>query len=383
MGEEQARLPYWRLSNFYFFYFASLGALLPYWGLYLQSLGFNAVQIGQLMAILSATKIVAPNIWGWISDRTGQRMSIVRFACLCAACTFAAVLLTVDYWWLALIMSVYSFFWNAALPQFEATTMNHLGGQSHQYSAVRIWGSVGFMATAWGFGVYLDYFAVGHLPYIVLFLFVGIWLAALVVPERDAAQLALQHVPLRKLLRQRAVIALLAVCFLMQFSHGPYYTFYSIYLTEYGYSSDTLGLLWALGVFAEIVVLLWMGRLLPRFGVRFLLVGSLGLTALRWIVIALFPEHFVLLVFAQILHAASFGVYHVVAITMIHALFTGKNQGIGQALYSSLSFGAGGALGSLISGYLWEGYGATVVYLLAALVAAIAAWISLRFMRTD
>jgi len=53
---------YWRLSGFYFFYFASLGALVPYWGLYLRTLGFNVVEIGELIAIIMATKIVAPNI---------------------------------------------------------------------------------------------------------------------------------------------------------------------------------------------------------------------------------------------------------------------------------------------------------------------------------
>jgi len=41
---------------------------MPYWGLYLKSLFYSAVEIRQLMAILIATKIIAPNIWGWIGD---------------------------------------------------------------------------------------------------------------------------------------------------------------------------------------------------------------------------------------------------------------------------------------------------------------------------
>ncbi len=118
---------YWRLSGFYLFYFASLGALLPYWGLYLESLDFSVTEIGQLVAILMATKIVAPNIWGWIADHTGHRMSIVRMGSLLAAISFTGVFIADGFWWLALVMAVFSFFWNAALPQFEATTMNHLG----------------------------------------------------------------------------------------------------------------------------------------------------------------------------------------------------------------------------------------------------------------
>jgi len=72
---------------------------------------------------------------------------------------------------------------------------------------------------------------------------------------------------------------------------------------------------------------------------------------------------------AQVLHAASFGLHHAVMIYLFHALFTGVHQGRGQGLYSSVSFGAGGALGSLASGYLWHGVGPEFMYLLAAITA--------------
>ena len=61
------------------------------------------------------------------------------------------------------------------------------------------------------------------------------------------------------------------------------------------------------------------------------------------------------------------------AIYMIHALFTGAHQGRGQALYSSVSFGAGGAVGSLASGYLWTGMGPQAMYLMAAGISLAAA----------
>ena len=159
---------YWRLSGFYFFYFASLGALVPYWGLYLKSLGFSAVEIGELIAIIMATKIIAPNIWGWIADHTGQRMSIVRLASLLSAVTFAGVFLASGYWWLALIMSLFSFFWNAALPQFEAITLNHLGTDSHRYSVIRLWGSIGFIIAVAGLGMFFENAGTGRLPEILL-----------------------------------------------------------------------------------------------------------------------------------------------------------------------------------------------------------------------
>ena len=357
---------YWRLSGFYLFYFATLGALVPYWGLYLKSLDFSVSEIGELIAILMATKIIAPNIWGWIADHTGRRMRIVRIASLLAALTFAGVFVSHHFWWLALVMTVYSFFWNASLPQFEATTMNHLGSDTHRYSSIRLWGSVGFIIAVAGLGPLLGAYGTALLPWVLLVLFTGIWLSSLLVPESAAGHLQIDQQPLLKVLKRPAVFSLLLVSFLVQVSHGPYYVFFSIYMEEYGYSTSLIGQLWALGVFAEIGVFLLMPVLLPRFGARRLLLVAVLLTTLRWLLVAGFADNLVIITFSQLLHAASFGLYHVVVIFLIHRLFTGAHQGRGQALYSSLSFGAGGALGSLASGYLWSGIGPQAMYLMAA-----------------
>ncbi len=197
-------------------------------------------------------------------------------------------------------------------------------------------------------------------------MFMLIWLSSLIVPESAAGYLPLDQERLRDVLRRPVVLSLLSVCFLVQASHGPYYAFFSIYLEEYGYSTALIGQLWALGVLAEIGVFLVMPVLLPRFGARRLLLTAVSLTTVRWLLIAGFAGRLPVVVFAQTLHAASFGLYHAVAIYMVHRLFTGAHQGRGQALYSSISFGAGGALGSLVSGYLWTGMGAQSMYLLAA-----------------
>ncbi|HHO68979.1 MAG TPA: MFS transporter, partial [Gammaproteobacteria bacterium] len=341
---------YWRLSGFYFFYFAALGALIPYWGLYLRDLGFGAAEIGELVAIIIATKIIAPNVWGWIADHSGRRMAVVRIGCLLAVLAFAGIFLGHGYGWLALVMSLFSFFWNAALPQFEAVTLNHLGDDTHRYSSIRLWGSIGFIVAVVALGALFDRAGTGWLPAVLVLLLGAIWLSSLLVPEATAAPPPSDHEPLRRVLAKPAVVSLLLVCFLLQASHGPYYTFYSLYLSAHGYSETAIGQLWALGVVAEIGVFLRMHQWLPRFGARRLLLAATALTALRWLLTAWLVDQAWVMVAAQTLHAASYGVYHAVAIFLVHGLFTGPNQGRGQALYSSLSFGAGGAAGSLAAG---------------------------------
>ncbi len=327
--------------------------------------------IGELVAVVMATKIVAPNLWGWIADHTGVRMRIIRIASALSAVAFAGVFWGHGFWWLVVVMAVFSFFWNASLPQFEATTLSHLGDSIHRYSTIRIWGSVGFILAVAGLGPVLASQGAALLPAVLLALFVGIFLMSVVVPESAAGHLPLDHEPFRDVLRRPVVVALLSVCFLMQLSHGPYYTFYTIFLADNGYRPEVIGQLWALGVVAEIAVFLLMHRWLARFGARRLLLASLALAAVRWFMIAAFVDYLPLLAVAQLLHAASFGVYHAVAIDLIHRYFSGKHQGKGQALYSSISFGAGGAVGAFYSGYTWAAGGAMLTYAIAAVACLI------------
>jgi PPP family 3-phenylpropionic acid transporter len=124
--------------------------------------------------------------------------------------------------------------------------------------------------------------------------------------------------------------------------------------------------------------------LLRRFSARWLLLASLALTAARWLLTGLFVEQLGLLLLAQTLHAFSFGVFHAVNIHMIHRLFTGRHQSLGQALYASVAFGGGTAVGSLGAGYAWESLGSHETFLLAALLPAAAFGITaLWFRPTD
>ncbi|MDY6993560.1 MAG: MFS transporter, partial [Pseudomonadota bacterium] len=221
---------YWRLSSFYFFYFGTLGAMMPYWGLYLQSLGFEAQAIGELIAIIMATKMIAPNIWGWLADRSQRHIRLVRISSFLASICFTGVFWGHSYYWLAFIMILFSFFWNAALPQFEATTLAHLGQQARRYSHIRLWGSIGFILTVGLFGHLFEHIHIQFLPWFILGLLTSIGLSSLLVPEAHKAPASGIPVAFHQILRQPAVIALFSVFLLMQASHGPYYAFYSIYL---------------------------------------------------------------------------------------------------------------------------------------------------------
>jgi PPP family 3-phenylpropionic acid transporter len=365
-------IPYWRLSGFYFFYFATLGGFLPYWSLYLKDAGFNPIEIGELSALLVGTKIIAPNLWGWIADHTGKSLRIIRIAAFFAAVIFAGFLFVHDYVWFACITIGFSFFWNAVLPQFEAVTLSHLKSDAHRYSRIRLWGSIGFIVTVLGIGGLLDSWPVRLLPLVIVALLTLNWWLTLITPEAKTVYHESAPLGMWQIIKKPEVLAFLAVNLLLQVSHAPYYVFYSIYLKHYHYSATVTGLLWALGVLAEIVLFVYMGRLLKHCSLRAVLLFSLALAVGRWLMIGGYPDYLGVLIFAQLLHAATFGGAHVVAIHLVHRYFGDRHQGKGQALYSSLSFGLGGMLGSLYSGYYWESLGPRFVFSIAAVCCGIA-----------
>lgn len=370
---------YRRLSGFYFFYFALLGAYIPYWGLYLQDRGFNALEIGYLTGAVMATKVIAPSLWGWLADRTGRRLQIVRLGSLLALACFCGIFLADRFAGLLLVVVAYSFFWNAVLAQFEVITLDHLGKAYTRYSQVRVWGSVGFIGTVLALGLVFDIVAISWLPVIMALLLAGIWACSLWVSSA-----AVEHLTgtaqggLGQVLRNNTVWAFLLVCFLLQIAHGPYYTFFSLYLEGLSYSRVTIGLLWALGVLAEVLLFLVMHRLLPRFGVRRIMITCLWLAVLRWLLIGYGAQSLLVLVFAQCLHAATFGAFHAVSIELIRRHFPAALAGQGQAIYSGISFGAGGAVGAVLSGYLWQ-QNPQLSFLLASVASGLACLLAWRF----
>lgn len=374
-------LPYWRLSGFYLFYFALVGALIPYWGLYLKNLGYSAAEIGMIAAVMMATKIIAPNFWGWLADRTGKRLAVIRLgaglACLC----FCALLVDQRFIWMLWVVLAYTFFWNAILAQFEVFTLDYLGREHQRYSRIRVWGSVGFIVAVIALGVVFNHVAIGYLP-----LFVFAMLLALFISSCSIAPVAARHSEAPpgafiKRLCTRPALVFFTVCFLLQVSHGPYYTFFSLYLVEgYDYTPGGTGILWALGVVAEILLFIAMHRFMPKGSLRKLLLLALSLTALRWILTAYFAHSLPLLILAQCLHAFSFALAHAVSIEWVRRYFYGSLQGQGQAFYSAASFGAGGAVGAIASGLVWDLFpqGTFAMAALAAALAGLLVWVGLR-----
>ena len=199
----------------------------------------------------------------------------------------------------------------------------------------------------------------------------GILFFARQIPPTEVLAHHTDSQSIRKIVLQPRVLALFGACFLMSVAHGPYYTFFSIYLVEHGYAKSAVGGLWALGVICEIGVFFLMPYLGRRFGFTRILLFSFLAAVLRFLLIGWAVDFLLLILIAQVLHAATFGAYHAASVGMVHEFFQGRHQSKGQALFGSLTYGAGGMLGGLASGPIWQHYGASVLYSCSAVMAVL------------
>ncbi len=373
-----------RLAAFYFAYFAYVGAFTPYFSLYLAARGFGPAEIAAVLAAPQLARIVAPTFWGALADRwsmaySGARRAVVAFGTGAALLGFTLLHATSSFGEVLAVMLAMSLLSAGALPLVEAITLSSLENRPGGYGPIRLWGSLGFIAAVMAIGPWLDARGAGLLLPVLIGVMAVTFAASFALPRSSPAAAAPpRDARLREVLLRPGVAALLAACFCMTVAHGALYAFYSIYLASVGYSKTLIGMLWTLGVLAEIVVFMRWPQILSRFSLRAVLLASFLLAGVRFTAIGWGVGSLAVLVLAQLLHAATFGTYHAAAVAAIHRLFGSSLQARGQALYASLAGGLGGAVGMLLSGWSWQALGPALTFSLSALFglagAALVAW---------
>lgn len=366
-----------RFSTFYFLYFALLGAVMPFLGLYLhRELGLAPAAIGQLMMATLAARLLAPAFWGATGDRSGRHLDCLRAGCLMLVLVWTVFAQVRAFPTLVLVLLAYSFFQGAILAPFEALTLQYLGPHRERYGSLRRWGSLGFIAAGLGLGQLFTVLPLAWLPPVLAALALLLFAGSLAVPAvRLAAPVTLAP-PLAGVLGDRRVQAFLGAGFLMQLTQAPYFAFYSVYLSGQGYGNGSIGGLWALAVAAEMIAFTQSHHLLRRFGPRRVLQAALLLAALRSAVIGLLPHSLAALAAMQLLQGLVFAAFHCACLQMLQRHFGPGLQGRGQALYGML-WGVAGALGAGLAGSLWGVAGPGAVFLLAALPCLLAwAWLA-------
>lgn len=354
---------------FYFAYYGYVGVFSPYASLFFAQRGMSAAQIGVLMSLMQVMRIFGPNLWGWAADRSHARVVVLRLTACTALAAFCGMFIGSGFWQFFVVMAAINLMTAAQAPLAEALMLTEMRGDLTHYGKLRLWGSVGFIAAVTVAGELLDRYGIGTLPTIAFLLLALVVAGSFRLFETQQPTSAAPTPSMRSILRKREVLAFFTSTGLMVGAHSALYVFYSLYLAQHGYSKSLIGLMWSIGVLAEIFFFYFQAPIFRRFGVRRLMMAGLVIAVGRFLVVGLCAESLIALVLAQILHAATFGAHHSASIATLQRWFSGRLQARGQALFTSISYGLGGSLGGLGLSLMWEHYGPQSVFLVAALMA--------------
>ena len=370
-----------RLAAFFGAYFAYVGLFAPYLSLWLNGRGFSPSEIGILISPMQWARVVGPPAWGWMADHVRGPAGVSRLiqvSALLGLLASLALFMDLGFWSLFIALCVMSFFLSGQVPITESLAMQASRGNLRDYGRMRVWGSIGFIAAVTLAGPWFDRVGIAWLPATLMAMLALVFLVTLWLPKREVHDLSPAPALVKDILRDRRVQRFLVASFLMLLAHAPLYTLFSLWLFEQGFSRTQIGLLWALGVVAEIVMFQFQHRLFDRFSVRTCWVASYAITTIRFLMIAFSGGSVVVLVLAQLLHAVTFGVHHSASMSLIRTWFPPQAQARGQAFYTMASYGLGGSLGGIAAGWLWESVSPEFSFVAAAIAAAIGAVVALR-----
>ncbi|WP_206484605.1 MFS transporter [Thalassotalea sp. G2M2-11] len=363
-----------QLSFSYFCYFSLFGLVIPFLPVFLDGRGFDSRAIGEILAIFTATKIVGPTLWAMVADKSGTQLNIIRLGASLAFVCFTLLFWVQGFWPITFVLAVFSLFWTAILPQLEVMTMLSIRRSAKIYSRIRLWGSVGFIVLAVAAGEIIGRFNSEAFTIIGWLMLLLLAVSSCLLKQPRAREQGSHESAsiIGKLLATNFILFFIAGL-LLQMSFGPYYSFFALYLRDLAYPDVAVGFLISLGVVAEIGIFFIAGTLYTYFGARILITFSLFITGVRWYLTGHFADSLLVLLIAQLCHAASFGLYHSASIQFLQQHFQSNQQNRGQAIYIAGVYGVGGALGAYISGIVWQdGLGALPAFEYAAIACVIA-----------
>jgi PPP family 3-phenylpropionic acid transporter len=330
------------LGAYYFFYFALVGVYVIFMPKVLIELGYSTIEVGIVYAAAPFMRFLLPFVFKHYINLSPK---VYLFSLLLSFVGTLFFLGTVQSFELYLFANLFfGASMGISLPYVETIALASLS--KTRYGKVRLWGSLGFMGIALWLGKILEipYHALYYLSATALLTLI---FGALLVKYDTTEHAAAKDDASFSLSRYWAFW--LSV-FLMQVGFGGFYNFFTIYETAHGVSLEITSWMWSFGVICEIFMLYFQGPLLQRNLLNILKFATL-VTALRWLMLYLFPDSIPLIFASQSLHAISFALYHTAAITYVFSLYTQKK--LAQQFFLGIAFGLGGSVGAILSGKIY------------------------------
>ncbi len=357
----------WAAKLYYFSFFAALGAIAPFFNIFLQQRGLSGTEIGLLGSLAPLVSLFANPFWGALSDRYQLHQVVL------AICVLAAGILSVPFIWLngfwpiLLLLLAMIFFRTPVPPLLDTAVMGMLAQNGASYGRQRLFGSIGFLLTSYGLGQIM---AADNLDLIFWvhggLLALGCTMLSFLLPfhrHNDESGASLWQ-GLRLLAGQRPYVTFLLMTVFFGFGSACFMNFVGLRLLSLGGDSGQVGLAFALNATTEIPVMFMGARLLAVLGLsNMLIVGLLGLAAAYFFAGLADSPPLVLAAMAMVGFFS--GTYWMALVGYANQSAPPQLRATGQSLVGAAQAGLGWAIGGVSGGILWDLYGGTAVLLAA------------------
>lgn len=361
------------LRAYYFAYFMMVGAYVPFLPGWLRANGIRGFEMGLIMALTYATSVVAPPIVGVLADALGLHRWLLRVACAGSVLCFGALALVVSagpmpsFAFVFTVILVSAFFRPSLNMLADVAALEH----GHSYGRIRMWGSLGFIATAGTLGGLIDTTAPAPLIIVITLSLVIALGCTFLFPPSSKRPPAPVWAEASTLLRQPYFRWFLVASFLSQVAHIAYDLCLSLHVRDLGGSDAVAGGFWALGAVAEILLMAQAARFFARETPAYWFWISLAIGAARWVIFATVGSLVVLAVL-QVLHAFTFGLRWVSSLEIVRTSAGPNTLATAQGAFLAAN-AVGGVTGLLLWGSLYESAGGTPVFAGAAVFGAASA----------
>lgn len=363
-----------RLAFYYFAIFLVAGIHTPYWPVWLAARGLSAADIGLLTAIVMLSRVATGPLIALAADTASSRRmpilllsagAMLSFAMYSGAYSFTAILL------ITLLVSVT---FPVILPLLDTLILTQAALRRIDYGQVRLWGSISFISASMVGGWVLS--RTGHaliLPMLLagcaLTLAAAIFLPAETQHGLSPARRGMDWRAAVRLCRDRRFLVFMAAGACIQAGHAVYYTFGTLNWQRLGIGDGTIGLLWACGVIAEIILFAFSDRVVARIGPAGLIALGGAAGVLRWSLMA-FDPGLPLLFLMQCAHAFTYGATHLGAMHFLNRAAPAHLAATAQAVYAGLSAGAAIGAVTYVSGFAYMASGSLAYLGMAGICAA-------------
>ena len=360
MSADQTPLSFaWRIALFYSAIFIVLGVSLPYFPLWLQWQGLSAFEIGLVTSVPLFIRIAATPMIGFAADRAQSVRRIVVIAAAVGLLSACILMASSGVWMILIFFTLFQIASLALMPLAEVAAMQGVRDKGLDCGLMRVWGSVALIAANIGGGLIVAASGNGS----ILPLLIGGSLLSLLagwyLPNerrsvaRPVGKMSWRDV--KEALGHRGLLLIMLAGGIIQASHAVYYAFSAIHWQAQGIDGRWFGILWGVGVVAEVVLFAYAGRALARVGaVTMIGIGAAG-GILRWGLMAIDPSFGVLLGL-QLLHGLTFGATHLGTVHAIQERVGADRAASAQALHSALSSGVLMGLTMLLAGSLYGAF---------------------------